>query len=613
MLNIRTQPSLNRDFTLLSVFIGFILILVSAWVTKETIDTYHQDVVKQMESEAIRLDRALIVEIENAAYILESVGRQIQTTGADKQEQIAQLFFSFDKTTGPKRGNFSWVTKNQFLTVSSNLGVLKEPIDVSDRDYIKKAIAEPWKIHIGRPIEGRLSQKWVLPMSLGLTDPNGTYVGTVVIGLDTGKLTDDVSRTLKDTDVRFAITNTALTLLTQDDASANFFNNAFQMERLQSINFDQKPSGEYSTGSSWDGSKTYGYYERSSKYPYIIFLGIKPEKSGGALRTMLMPRLFQLLIIAVFLLFVLYSVRTRIIQPVIALTAKTARIVRGEGFDHDSTVGPLEIEQLSSEIKRLYNFITERQRVEAELRVKNAELNRIRDAAQLTNQVKAEFFAYVGSELTEPVEVIVEQIETIKDQHFGPLGNPIYGQHAYEVYEHAQQLLAMLSDIKAISEAETGLLALNENEVDIGFILQKSTRIFRDKNSNAIDVQLEIAPNLPHLRGDELRLKQLVLNILTSAARHLGARDVMRVSASLKAQELLVQFSYVSVGALSGSKSLGQLAVSSAMRSKHGLEMALARLLVAMHQGMLEMKTTQDRTTTVTVRFPAIRLVDQNS
>lgn len=609
MLTIRTQPSLSRDFALLSLFIIFILMLVSAWMTVETYKNVRRDVYKQMENEALRLDRALIVEIENASYILESVGRQIQTSGTENQDAIAQLFFSFAKTEGPKRSIFSWVAKDQLLRVSSNLGVLTSPIDVSDRDYLKKSVAEPWKVHIGRPIDGRLSGRWVLPLSLGLTDSNGTYAGSVIITLDTEKLTDDIGRTLKDSGVRFAITNLALTPLTQSTAAQQFFTQNFSAKKLDAIDFDTTNSGEYAHGSFFRGDQGYSYFERSSQYPYIMFLGLDATTLQQTLQKQLMPRLFQLFVIAVFLLFVLYTVRRRIIQPVIQLTTQASTIVRGERFDASKTIGPLEIEQLSLEIKRLADYIEERRRIESELRVKNAELNRIKEAAQLTNQVKAEFFAYVGEQLTEPTEMILEQIETIKDQQFGPLGSPIYTQHAFEVNEHAQQLLAMLSDIKAISEAETGLLALSENDIDIGFILQKTARIFRDKNASSIDVQLDVSASLPRMRGDELRLKQMFLNILGASTRHLNPGDVIRIQAGIKAQELAISFSYVSHTASdSRLKSLGAL-VSSANRSKHGLEMALARLLVAMHQGTLEMKTAQDRTTTITVKFPAIRVI----
>jgi signal transduction histidine kinase len=597
MMNMRTQPSLSRDFALLSLFIVFILVMVSAWVAFETYDNYEKDIVKQMESEALRLDRGLIVEIENAAYILESVSRQIQSTN-NSDENIAQLFFSFAKTEGPKRAIFSWANKEQMITVSNNLGVLDTPIDVSDRDYVKKAIAEPWKVHIGRPIQGRLSHTWILPLSLGLTDNSGTYLGSVIVALDAESLGNDISRSMRDSGIRFAITNLSFTLLTQSPAAEKFFNEHFDVDRLSKIDFEKNPSGHYSSASPFDDAKIYSYYERSSQYPYIIFLGLDNNQSIKNLRSLLLPRLFQLLVIAVFLLFVLWTVRKRIIHPVMALTDQTAHIVRGERFDAEQTRGPLEIEMLAHEIKRLYDYIEERRKIEAELRLKNAELSRIKDAAQVTNQVKADFFAYVGQELSEPTENILQQIETIKDQLYGPIGSAKYLNHAASIHDQAHQLMAMLEDIKAISKAETGLLALNESDIDLSFVLQKTIRIFRDRQTPACEVQLDINGTLPRIRGDELRVKQLILNILNSIGQQLAGGETIRVASSLKAQELSLSFSYV-----------GHSSAMSASRSKQGLDLALARLLIALHQGTLETKTTPDRVSVITLKFPALRVL----
>jgi signal transduction histidine kinase len=403
---------------------------------------------------------------------------------------------------------------------------------------------------------------------------------------------------MKDTGVRFAITNLSLTLLTQSDAASKFFNENFDVNRLAKIDFDKVTSGPYSSASLFNHSRIYSYFERSSEFPYIIFLGLDSEQSAKELRKLLVPRLFQLLVIAVFLLFVLWTVRKRIIQPVIALTEQTATIVRGERFDADDTRGPLEIEQLAYEIKRLYDYIEERRRVESELRLKNAELTRIKEAAQITNQVKADFFAYVGQELTEPVETILQQIETLKDQHFGPVGNPKYLAHAADIHDHARQLIAMLEDIKAISKAETGLLALNESDIDLSFVLQKTIRIFKEKQAIGTEVQLDINNSLPHVRGDELRIKQLILNILNAIQQQLAPAEPIRITSSLKAQELSLSFSYT------GSSNL-----ISSTRSKQGLDLALARLLIALHQGTLETKTTTDRVSVITLRFPALRVL----
>ena len=591
----RTQPSLNRDFALLSVFIVFILVLVSVWVTVETIGNYERDALKQMESESLRLDRRLIVEVENASYILESVGRQIQATG-DNPQNISQLYFSFAKAEGPKRSVLSWVNKSQMITVSNNLGVLANPIDVSDRDYVKKSIAEPWKVHIGRPIDGRLSNKWVLPMSLGLTDKNGTYMGSVVIALDAQLLSEEIGSTMKDTGIRFAVTNLALTLVTQSMNAEHFFTSNFDVNALGKMDFDTEKSGVFSRGSLFNSHDIYSYFERSSQYPYIIFLGLDAQQSHRDIYKLLMPRLFQLLIIALFLLFVLWTVRKRIIQPVIALSEQTAAIVRGAPFDGQLARGPLEIEQLASEISRLYEYIEERRRVENELRLKSADLTRIKEAAQFTNQVKAEFFEHVGQELTEPVEIILAHSETIKDQHFGPLGNAKYLAPAADIHESAQQLMEMLEDIRAISKAENGLLGLNETDVDLAFAVQKAIRIFREKHQSRFEIQSDIGLEGVEVRGDELRIKQIVLGILNAASHNLSEGDIIRIASAQKPQEVSLMFSY----AASTGNALS--------RSKHGLDLALARLLVAMHQGTLEVKTSQDRVTSIVVKFPAMRI-----
>jgi signal transduction histidine kinase len=156
----------------------------------------------------------------------------------------------------------------------------------------------------------------------------------------------------------------------------------------------------------------------------------------------------------------------------------------------------------------------------------------------------------------------------------------------------------MLEEIKAISRAETGLLALNESVVDLTFVLQKTIRIFREKAAVPCEVSLDISNNLPQVRGDELRIKQMLLNILSTAAHHANPGEPIRIASSLKAQELSLSFSYLS----GGTQTI-------ATRSRSNLELALARLLVALHQGTLEMKTLQDRVTVITLKFPALRVL----
>ena len=605
MLGIRTQPSLSRDFTLLSLFIVLILVIVSAWVTIETLNTHSDRVVNELEKEASRVDRAVAAEIEHGAYILESIAHQIQATGTTNTQATTQLLFSFAKNDGPQRVIYSWINANQQLILSSNLGVLAKSIDVSDRDYVKKSIAEPWKVHMGRPIMGRLSQKIILPLSIGIADTQGTYLGTIVAALDAELLTERINAVVKDPAIALAVTNLSLSLVTTSLASEKFFSENFNAHALSKIDFSNIMPAVAVRPSLFERDQMFTYYTRSAYYPLVIFVGMDAKHTALTIHDVLLPRLFQLLIITLFLLFVLWTVRKRIIHPVMQLTYRTAALTRGEPFTETPIAGPLEIEQLNYEIKRLYDYLEERRRVEGELRLKNAELTRVKEAAALTNKVKADFFAYVGQELTEPAETIHEQIDIIKDQLFGPIDNPKYLQHARDIHDQSQLLLEMLQDIKTIAAAETGILALDETEMDIGFILQKTIRIFRD--TQVIDIQTDGLTNLPHIRGDDLRLKQLVLNVLNAIARHAAPGGVIRIASSSKSQDFSLHFSYQTPSVVEKQRTAASF--SHPARTKYGLELAMARLLMGMHQGTLDVKTTQDRTTTITLKFPASRIV----
>lgn len=607
-MRIRTQPSLSRDFTMLSLFILFILVVVSIWVARQTHNENGERILKQLENESLRIDRALIVEIENASYILESVGRQIAIMPELDLERVNQLFQSFDRRDYAKNSFFSWGNNNQMLVDSSVTGVLTPPIDISDRDYVKKAITKPWELHIGRPVQGRISNKWVLPLSLGITNKKGDYLGVLILSLDISNLTREISKVIKEQGISFAITNLSLTLLTQDSADVDFFSKNFDIKQLANIDFDSAPTSILNKPHVWDGSGIYSYYERSSEYPYVIFLGYDAQLSAEAVRSTLIPQIAQLCAIAGFLLYVLWLVKRRIIQPVIQLTQQVHRMARGERMNLVSEPGPIEIEYLQHEIQRLYKYLEERRRVESELRTKNAELLKIKEAARITHQVRADFYEQVGQQLSEPIAQIQAQAETLKDQHFGPLPNNKYQQNATDIYLLAEQVNMVLQDIRSITEAESGLLIINETEFEITSLLQKTVRQFKEKEGQNLDIQLDFGHKNLLIRADELRFRQLLLTLLHECSAHLNAGDVIRISVQDKGDELQLLFGYGEPTDRDHRRSRS-LDLSQRQQKIHGLSIALARLLVAMHEGSMETRTLPDKTFQIIVRWPQSRIL----
>lgn len=601
------------------------LLLVSVWVAFETYQDHSDKIITQLENEAVRIDRALIVRVENASYLLESLGRQISHVGTDDLDAIKSIFTAFDNEEFLHSAIISWANSEHYVVVSSNKGIVEEPVDITDRDYLKKTLADPWKVKIGRPISGRVSEKWVIPIALGLTTPEGQYAGSVVISLDIDALTADINEEIKGSGISFAITSTSLTLLTQVSESRDFFSRYFDFEELAKIDFEQKRNGIYSTDSIMNANDIFSYYELSSQYPYVILLGYDKDLTNQAIRDILLPRLFQLIIIAVFLLFVLWTVRRRIIQPVIDLTKRTSELIRGEEIHPVPISGPMEITELAREIQRLGDFLTETKRIEVELRGKNADLQQIKESAQITNKVKAEFLESIAQELLHPISRIGEHATSLREEFFGEL-QANYKQSAQEISDHTAELEAMIDDIRAISEAEEGLLALNERPVNVQFVLRKCIRLFSEKTAYGDrNVHLEIPADLPSIYVDELRFKQIVLNLLSGAATYTAPEDTIHMTVAMDSKNFRLEIHYIAQDAIkqdtiqtrrnSGFRAAIEIArkqrnedMQSTAQSS-GLGLALTRLLVALHQGEMDVRTRKNRQTVISVLLPKDRIL----
>src|SRR5690606_12082738 len=106
----------------------------------------------------------------------------------------------------------------------------------------------------------------------------------------------------------------------------------------------------------------------------LVLLGYDSIQTTKEIKAVLMPRLIQLLVTAIFLLGILWMIRYRIIRPVLELSVATAKIARGKQNVKIPEEGPEEIAELALQVNRIKQYIEERRLVEEELRRKTMEL-----------------------------------------------------------------------------------------------------------------------------------------------------------------------------------------------------------------------------------------------
>ncbi|MDX1974229.1 MAG: histidine kinase dimerization/phospho-acceptor domain-containing protein [Rickettsiales bacterium] len=621
------QPSLSRDFALLFAAIVFLLFLASAWVTYASYSSHVKRIENELNKESQLIERALGKEIENAGYFLMALGRQFVMDNNRDLLTMAKTIKTFDNK-GSIFSIIAWVSPAQKMVVSSNLGILEKPVDLSDRDYVQQSMIEPWKMVIGHRIDGRVSGHWVVPVAMGVTDNTGKFVGSIMISLDIKILTDHLRSVIKRDGISFAIIHkndhSPVTAISDED---NFIESHFSKNSIASLNEAPMPNGLITSNSLLWNTDSYEYFRISNQYPYIVLLSYEALHSDETFYGMLWSRLLQLGLTGLFLVLVLWVMRVRMIKPVLQLTGIAEAVSKGESFNPLPSGGPVEIEGLSNQIKRISYYIEETKRIEDELRNKMFILKSAKEKAELDKRSKSEFLAYVCQELRNPLNNIIGYAQVMRDQLYGPIENRKYRQYTADIYQTGNTMLYHLQELMTHAKAETGYIKLSQMPVEIEPVVRKATRFLSDKiQLENTTIKIELPEALPKILGDEFRLQEMLINLLTYALEQnpTGQPLSLRVNLLQESKERYVLTIVISLAEdiphiqdmlastierLLNTNSYDQSPVDRNVIEDTSLNLELAQLVIEAHQGKMDIIRTTEGHTACVMLFFANRLI----
>jgi two-component system, cell cycle sensor histidine kinase PleC len=251
---------------------------------------------------------------------------------------------------------------------------------------------------------------------------------------------------------------------------------------------------------------------------------------------------------------------------------------------------------------------------------KDAELAHVaaREEAELASRTKTEFLANMSHELRTPLNAIIGFSQVMADELMGPLGSVRYAGYARDICNSAQHLLGIISDILDVSKLEAGKSDLDEEDADLALVFGDVLQLVRER-ARALEIELdvELPSDLPRLRVDILKLKQVLLNLITNAIKFSHPGGHVRICAGEVEDGLEISVDDRGIGMDEAEMEtavsrFGQ--VASAWSRKHpgtGLGLPLAIGLVELHGGRLNIESRKGVGTTVTVHLPLDRLVRQ--
>jgi PAS domain S-box-containing protein len=251
--------------------------------------------------------------------------------------------------------------------------------------------------------------------------------------------------------------------------------------------------------------------------------------------------------------------------------------------------------------------ITERKRTEVEL----VDAMRLAEAA---NHAKTEFLANMSHELRTPLNAIIGFSEVIAHEMLGPAGIDRYVEYAGDIRRSAEHLLEIINDVLDVAKIEAGRLELEEAAVDPAQAVADVISIVHDQARQAgVALRTVLAEDLPQLRADRQKLRQVLLNLVGNAVKFSPAGSAVTIAAEVVEGCVTIGVSDRGIGMDEDEVRValtrfGQVASPWTRRhSGTGLGLPLATGLMELHSGTLRVDSTKGEGTTVTIRFPAER------
>jgi signal transduction histidine kinase len=229
---------------------------------------------------------------------------------------------------------------------------------------------------------------------------------------------------------------------------------------------------------------------------------------------------------------------------------------------------------------------------------------------EVADRHKSEFLASMSHELRTPLNAVIGFSEVLLDRMFGEL-NPKQDEYLQDILTSGRHLLSLINDILDLAKIEAGRMELEVVDFHLPQAIDNSITLIRERASRrAITLGVEIDPRLGEIKGDERKVKQVLLNLLSNAVKFTPEGGQVGVQARLADgfAEISVTDTGVGIAPEDHEAVFEEFRqVGSDYAKKHegtGLGLTLSRRFVELHGGKIWVKSQLGEGATFTFTLP---------
>ena len=167
---------------------------------------------------------------------------------------------------------------------------------------------------------------------------------------------------------------------------------------------------------------------------------------------------------------------------------------------------------------------------------------------ELASRHKSEFLASMSHELRTPLNAILGFSEVLLERMFGEI-NERQEEYLRDIHGSGRHLLELLNEILDLSKVEAGRMELEYSSFDLPALLDGAVSMLRERAAlHGITMAVEVGEGIAELYADELRLKQVLLNVITNAVKFTGDGGSVLVRAVREGTEVQITVTDTGIG-----------------------------------------------------------------
>lgn len=230
------------------------------------------------------------------------------------------------------------------------------------------------------------------------------------------------------------------------------------------------------------------------------------------------------------------------------------------------------------------------------------------------DELKTQFLANMSHELRTPLNSIIGFSRVILKGIDGPI-TEAQEEDLNTIYKNGQHLLSLINEILDMAKIEAGKMTLSFEQVELSEIARTvhSITVGLVRESD-IELVWNVAPHLPAIEADPIRIRQILINLLSNATKFTkqGKIELMIDQASPNEIHIAVRDTGIGIAKEDHEKLFAAFeqvdSSTTRVAGGTGLGLPITKWLINMHGGSIEVESELGQGTTFHVKLPIKQL-----